>query len=146
MNLHCSQTKISRMIHGMVFDIPMNLHCSQTLQGKYLLRRLFDIPMNLHCSQTLWHDLENERRLIFLWIYTALKLAVIALAAILVWYSYEFTLLSNRFLLFGFPISVWYSYEFTLLSNNSFNQPSFHLFDIPMNLHCSQTLSILLPL
>ena len=37
------------------------------------------------------------------------------------------------------PSNVWYSYEFTLLSNTKFFVYAHAQFDIPMNLHCSQT-------
>ena len=55
--------------------------------------------------------------LISLWIYTALKLTC----------------------LHDISVNVWYPYEFTLLSNNPYLFLSCNQFDIPMNLHCSQT-------
>ena len=74
--------------------------------------------MNLHCSQT-----NNTSSLLTL-----------------VWYSYEFTLLSNKGCRCFSSLAVWYSYEFTLLSNITTVKINAARFDIPMNLHCSQTI------
>ena len=74
MNLHCSQTGISRADVSVSFNIPMNLHCSQTRITEHNYHPSFNIPMNLHCSQT--DSTVNTRcgSLISLWIYIALKL------------------------------------------------------------------------
>ena len=109
----------------------------------------------------IMHRVPVRHGLIFLWIYTTLKLHTLATATAKVWYSYEFTLLSNNLddvmqynivwysyeftLLSNLPCvvfyigEVWYSYEFTLLSNKKNGIRIFYAFDIPMNLHYSQT-------
>ena len=161
MNLHYSQTHHAPGACAPWFDIPMNLHYSQT--GRFLSDSalMFDIPMNLHYSQTtspfcpvhlslifLWiyttlkpicRSISNRQCLIFLWIYTTLKLHTRATATAKVWYSYEFTLLSNKkngiriFYAFDIPMNLHYSQ-----TNMKFMR-NIHLFDIPMNLHYSQT-------
>ena len=161
MNLHCSQTIDKFRCQGHQFDIPMNLHCSQTRHMRGWRANRFDIPMNLHCSQTQKHALPFLSGLIFLWIYTALKhgreTAFGGTGLIFLW-IYTALKLTARIAMFNCSliflwiytalkldasglslVSVWYSYEFTLLSNYPLKLPCRYKFDIPMNLHCSQT-------
>ena len=95
--------------------------------------------MNLHYSQTYLTAETISKCLIFLWIYTTLKQACKRFLQVVVWYSYEFTLLSNIIDSWQFSDIVWYSYEFTLLSNFGTDKETVEGFDIPMNLHYSQT-------
>ena len=139
MNLHYSQTIYMRGACAPQFDIPMNLHYSQTRKKYMWQKRGFDIPMNLHYSQTYLTAETISKCLIFLWIYTTLKQACKRFLQVVVWYSYEFTLLSNIIDSWQFSDIVWYSYEFTLLSNFGTDKETVEGFDIPMNLHYSQT-------
>ena len=116
-NLHCSQTWEAVKIFAKMFDSPTNLHCSQT--GDYNLGNLimFDSPTNLHCSQTYAPLIAFDicliplrictalklktgqtiyfRGLIPLRICTALKQTIHLQTVQLVWFPYEFALLSN---------------------------------------------------
>ena len=125
-----------------MFDIPMNLHCSQTLYATLLAHCGLIFLWIYTALKLILHPIRTHLCLIFLWIYTALKLFTRSKLVKEVWYSYEFTLLSNMLPATCVAISVWYSYEFTLLSNMFCWNCGQKLFDIPMNLHCSQTQKI----
>ena len=58
-------------------------------------RKVF-LPMNLHYSQTVWGVRRSIRQFFYLWIYTTLKLSRAALPPPTGFFTYEFTLLSNR--------------------------------------------------
>ncbi len=77
-----------------------------------------------------------------LFFYTALKLTVTNFEKTIVWWSFSFTLLSNRELFRVTKYGVWWSFSFTLLSNQSGIHALLEGFDDPFLLHCSQTACI----
>jgi len=72
--LHCSQTAGRRSRQGSRFDDPFLLHCSQTLCCPIHDSCQFDDPFLLHCSQTPDLCFRDEKSLMILFFYTALKL------------------------------------------------------------------------
>ena len=162
MNLHYSQTiHFFRQVNRR-FDIPMNLHYSQTLAlyAPHEPRLIF-----LWIYTTLKHgwSFSSRSRVWYSYKFTLLSntdyhwryslcvwysyeftllsnLLHVLPVQRCVWYSYEFTLLSNLFWHSVQYTLVWYSYEFTLLSNVTTDEEEFGEFDIPMNLHYSQTI------
>ena len=139
-NLHCSQTTKIKRNWPLPFDSPTNLHCSQTEQSLIIFARKFDSPTNLHCSQTGIKIVPQARSLIPLRICTALKPVGISSIFFIVWFPYEFALLSNPVQHGQLQLLVWFPYEFALLSNDFKITHSVLLFDSPTNLHCSQTI------
>ena len=121
--------------------------------------------MNLHYSQTIHASYQNCTSLIFLWIYTTLKLCKFSACdhcsliflwiytTLKLWWKMTFPTNCLIFLWIYTTLkpscwannddTVWYSYEFTLLSNCLYQSSVQFLFDIPMNLHYSQTASYL---
>ena len=96
----------------------MNLHYSQT---EIPITRLISqsyTSMNLHYSQTTLLDVAKSLGVLYLYEFTLLSnhIAVMSVEA-MVLYLYEFTLLSNTSCLNCCLYSVLYLYEFTLLSN-----------------------------
>ena len=139
MNLHCSQTslqpirppkslipyefallsnRLKDFKHTYKFDSPTNLHCSQTTKIKRNWPLPFDSPTNLHCSQTGIKIVPQARSLIPLRICTALKPVGISSIFFIVWFPYEFALLSNPVQHGQLQLLVWFPYEFALLSNH----------------------------
>ena len=138
MNLHCSQTslqpirppkslipyefallsnRLKDFKHTYKFDSPTNLHCSQTTKIKRNWPLPFDSPTNLHCSQTGIKIVPQARSLIPLRLCTALKPVGISSIFFIVWFPYEFALLSNPVQHGQLQLLVWFPYEFALLSN-----------------------------
>ena len=74
----------------------------------------------------LWHACQGIC-LIPLWIYITLKRKTDSVSNLVVLYLYEFTLLSNIYILLGIIALVLYLYEFTLLSNLKFWKSSLQL-------------------
>ena len=162
MELHCSQTKLVRLMHraslrplwnytalklvkvtwylfvGLrpLWNYTALKQAVEELAEGYGLRPLWNYTALKHS----WERPDLEDCLRPLWNYTALKPKTNHVKQAYVWDPYGITLLSNTPYCVADQTTVWDPYGITLLSNATFWLGTHFQFETPMELHCSQTI------